>query len=314
MVVVDRIIINVQNGLAAQGVRGATHLASQFRLMDADGSGKLTLEEFSRGIAGAGLRLSSAARLRGVPAARSGGRARPPRAAERRRRFVHALAGGLSPRAPAVGQVFRRIVGEGGGDAASLGDVGACYRADRHPDVERGAKTAAAVLSEFMGALRESAACRTAAWTLEGLLDFYRLSAAFVGDNEFEATMEAVWRPRGAAVSSRKRARGRSATARRRSDISALFAYFDADRSGEVDYDEFLAAIRGPPNARRQAMVAEAFSVLDADGSGVVEPSDIVSRFDASKHPDVKKGARTPDEVMREFLDTFDVGGVVAAR
>lgn len=74
MVVVDRIIINVQNGLAAQGVRGATHLASQFRLMDADGSGKLTLEEFSRGIAGAGLRLSSAdARLRGVPAARSGG-------------------------------------------------------------------------------------------------------------------------------------------------------------------------------------------------------------------------------------------------
>ena len=50
MVVVDRIIINVQNGLAAQGVRGATHLASQFRLMDADGSGKLTLEEFSRGI------------------------------------------------------------------------------------------------------------------------------------------------------------------------------------------------------------------------------------------------------------------------
>ena len=32
--------------------------------------------------------------------------------------------------------------------------------------------------------------------------------------------------------------------------------------------------------------------------------------YDASKHPDVMTGKKTSDVVMREFLDTFDVGGV----
>ena len=33
--------------------------------------------------------------------------------------------------------------------------------------------------------------------------------------------------------------------------------------------------------------------------------------FDAARHPAVVAGRRSADEVYREFLDTFDVGGVV---
>jgi hypothetical protein len=32
---------------------------------------------------------------------------------------------------------------------------------------------------------------------------------------------------------------------------SALFDYFDVDRSGSIDYDEFIRAIRGPMNNTR---------------------------------------------------------------
>ena len=39
------------------------------------------------------------------------------------------------------------------------------------------------------------------------------------------------------------------------SEIRSLFAYFDTDRSGSLDYDEFLRAIRGPMNAGRKKLV-----------------------------------------------------------
>ena len=52
-------------------------------------------------------------------------------------------------------------------------------------------------------------------------------------------------------------------------------------------------------------------AVLDKDGSGVVEPADIVSVYDASAHPDVVSGRKSKEAVLREFLDSFDVGGEV---
>jgi hypothetical protein len=41
-----------------------------------------------------------------------------------------------------------------------------------------------------------------------------------------------------------------------------------------------------------------------------VEPHEVVKAYNADKHPDVISGKKTKDQVLREFLDTFDVGGV----
>ena len=41
-----------------------------------------------------------------------------------------------------------------------------------------------------------------------------------------------------------------------------------------------------------------------------VEPVDMVSAYDAARHPAVLAGRQSQDEAMREFLETFDVGGV----
>ncbi len=59
-------------------------------------------------------------------------------------------------------------------------------------------------------------------------------------------------------------------------------------------------------NERRRNLVLQAFQILDADKSGVVELNDIMAKYDASKHPDVKTGKRTKEDVLSEFLDTFD--------
>ena len=39
-------------------------------------------------------------------------------------------------------------------------------------------------------------------------------------------------------------------------ELKTLFAYFDIDRGGSVDYDEFIRALRGPMNPARKKLVA----------------------------------------------------------
>lgn len=94
-------------------------------------------------------------------------------------------------------------------------------------------------------------------------------------------------------------------------DSMALFHHFDVDNSGDIDFEEFLRGVRGDMSARRKNLINMAFDVVDKDGNGVLEPDDLIGVYDASKHPDVISGKKTPDEVLREFLDTFDVGGEI---
>ena len=98
---------------------------------------------------------------------------------------------------------------------------------------------------------------------------------------------------------------------KRDTDMEVLFRLFDRDRSGSISYDEFITMIRGKLNPRRKALVGLAFTILDRDGNGVVEPSDLIGMYNTSKHPDVLSHRKSPEQVLREFLDGFDVGGVV---
>ena len=46
---------------------------------------------------------------------------------------------------------------------------------------------------------------------------------------------------------------------------------------------------------------------MDADRSGIIEISDVKQFYDASRHPDVKAGRRTADDILDEFLETFEL-------
>lgn len=39
----------------------------------------------------------------------------------------------------------------------------------------------------------------------------------------------------------------------------------------------------------------------------MLDISDIKGKYDASKHPEVKSGKKTEDEVLKEFLETFEM-------
>lgn len=86
-----------------------------------------------------------------------------------------------------------------------------------------------------------------------------------------------------------------------------MFAAFDRDGSGTVDYDEFLRAVTGPMNSFRKGLVHLAFKKLDKDQSGVLDIHDIKGVYNAKHHPDVKAGKKTEDEILGDFLETFEM-------
>lgn len=90
-------------------------------------------------------------------------------------------------------------------------------------------------------------------------------------------------------------------------NIPILFNAFDHNRDGTLNIDEFLMAIRGELNQNRQALVEKAFHLIDKDGSGYLDPNDIKDAYSASKHPDVIEGKKTEEQVLVEFLETFEM-------
>jgi len=89
-------------------------------------------------------------------------------------------------------------------------------------------------------------------------------------------------------------------------EIDQLFKEFDRDGSGEIDYDEFVRGIRGPMNSLRKLLVDKAFTIMDKDKSGVIDINDIKGVYNAKFHPDVKSGKRSEEEILGEFLETFE--------
>jgi Ca2+-binding EF-hand superfamily protein len=89
-------------------------------------------------------------------------------------------------------------------------------------------------------------------------------------------------------------------------EVEKAFSAFDRTNSGEIDYDEFLRTIRGSMNNFRRKFVDQAFNTMDKDGNGYLDINDIRGTYNAKFHPDVKQGKRTEDEVLLEFLETFE--------
>jgi len=81
---------------------------------------------------------------------------------------------------------------------------------------------------------------------------------------------------------------------------------FDRRGDGKIDYDEFLWGVRGEMNDFRKGMCMKAFAVLDQDHSNLITIDDIKHTYNAKKHPDVIQGKKTEDEILYDFLETFD--------
>lgn len=108
--------------------------------------------------------------------------------------------------------------------------------------------------------------------------------------------------------------------------MSILF-HTDRDNDGAIHFEEFLQILavsklqcsilldwlmlcfKGRMNKRRRGIVDLAFNVLDRDGSGEVDLADMIQIYNVSQHPEFKTGKKTKEQILRELIDVFDVGG-----
>ena len=89
-------------------------------------------------------------------------------------------------------------------------------------------------------------------------------------------------------------------------NVPILFQKFDANGDGTMSYDEFLTNVRGILNPTRGKAIRAAFQNL-ADRCGGRFTVDYVKKiYNASRHLDVIQSKRTEDNVLVEFIETFD--------
>ncbi|KAL5253979.1 hypothetical protein ACHWQZ_G013670 [Mnemiopsis leidyi] len=89
-------------------------------------------------------------------------------------------------------------------------------------------------------------------------------------------------------------------------EIGDLFNTIDMDRSGTIDFDEFLRHLRPPMNKGRRELVLRAFNKLDKTGDGVITVDDLKGVYDVTKHPKYISGEWSEEQVFLKFLASYD--------
>lgn len=72
--------------------------------------------------------------------------------------------------------------------------------------------------------------------------------------------------------------------------------------------------LQGDLNDSRKRWIRAAYDKLDVNKDGLVKLDDVASLYDASQHPEVRDGKKSPEQVFREFMsawDTQDKDGIV---
>ena len=87
--------------------------------------------------------------------------------------------------------------------------------------------------------------------------------------------------------------------------LKIIFANFDTEKTGEIDYDEFIRTIRGEMNEFRQSLVQKVFDKLDTKKTGEISFKELNNNYNVRNHPDVLSGKINEEEALKEFMDTF---------
>ncbi|CAH8652863.1 unnamed protein product [Schistosoma rodhaini] len=98
-------------------------------------------------------------------------------------------------------------------------------------------------------------------------------------------------------------------------EVKEIFDEIDTDQSGFIDFDEFLISLRvrfdylikfKPPMSKcRLDVLNKAFLKMDKTKDGAITIEDLKGVYNVKNHPKFINGEKTEDEILVEFLKTF---------
>ncbi len=89
--------------------------------------------------------------------------------------------------------------------------------------------------------------------------------------------------------------------------IHFIFKIFDVNKDGSLSYIEFLRGVRGEINDFRKYLIDKAFAKLDVNNQGAITLDEVVGKYQVTRHPAVVEGRKTGDQVLSEFLETYEI-------
>lgn len=89
-------------------------------------------------------------------------------------------------------------------------------------------------------------------------------------------------------------------------EVVVLFNLYDVDKSGTIEFGEFLKGLRSKLSPQRRALVEQAFIKMDTNGSGEIDYLDLKDTYDTKHHPKVASGEWTAKQALDEFIGIFE--------
>jgi len=89
-------------------------------------------------------------------------------------------------------------------------------------------------------------------------------------------------------------------------EVKVLFALYDVDQSGQLEFGEFLKGLRSKLTPQRRALVEQAFNAMDTNHSGEIDYEDLKDSYDVRHHPKVASGEWTAKQAIDDFIKMFE--------
>jgi Ca2+-binding EF-hand superfamily protein len=102
----------------------------------------------------------------------------------------------------------------------------------------------------------------------------------------------------------------------RKEEAVTLSKFINKDNSENLNFDDFLFAIRGKPNDERQAVIDLVYYKFDKNKTGYAEGTELRKVFNCVKHPRFLMGEYTEDQIFYLYLQNFSsqVSGTVTKK
>ena len=84
-----------------------------------------------------------------------------------------------------------------------------------------------------------------------------------------------------------------------------LCRYFDQTGTEMINFEKFLYALRGKPNAERQQAIDYVYSKFDKNHVGYAEATELRKVFNCVKHPRFLSGELSEDQIFYLYLKNF---------